>query len=124
MLNTDSLLFAPQQGGPGSGFPPDKKGKARALPSENGKDFLALDLDGDRGESGISQGGGGYQQMQLVEQQASSLFRIYWRADGRTITSNPGVPLSNPSNRPLQNWDRSFRSSLIWSRNRGRQCSV
>ena len=66
-LTLDSLLFA-QKTGPGSGFPPDRKGKARALPDENGKDFLALDLDGDRGESGMTQGGG-YQQMQLVEQQ-------------------------------------------------------
>ncbi|KAK1921826.1 putative integral membrane protein sed5 [Papiliotrema laurentii] len=66
----NSLLFA-QPGGPGSGFPPDRKGKARALPDDpNAKDFLALDLDGDRGESGVTQSqGGGYQQMQLVEQQ-------------------------------------------------------
>lgn len=35
------------------------------------QDFLALDLDGDRGESGMVQAGGGYQQMQLVEQQVS-----------------------------------------------------
>lgn len=70
-LTADSLLFN-QQGGPGSGFPPDRKGKARALPDDpNSKDFLALDLDGDRGESGMTQNGGGYQQMQLVEQQVS-----------------------------------------------------
>jgi len=37
---------------------------------DNGEqDFLALDIDGDRGESG--RGGEGYQQMQLVEQQVS-----------------------------------------------------
>ncbi|ORY30214.1 t-SNARE [Naematelia encephala] len=68
----NSLLFSQSQtGGPGSGFPPDRKGKARAIPDTNGngdsKDFLALDIDGDRGESGV--GIGGYQQMQLVDQQ-------------------------------------------------------
>jgi syntaxin 5 len=57
-LTLDSLLMSQS-----SGFPPDRKGKARAVPDE--KDFLALDIDGDRGESGNS----GYQQMQLVEQQ-------------------------------------------------------
>ena len=62
----DSVLFAQQPaGGPGSGFPPDRKGKSRALPDDpDSKDFLALNLD-DGGESGQ----GGYQQMQLVEQQ-------------------------------------------------------
>ena len=58
----------------------DRKGKSRALPGDangdGGQDFLALDLDGDRGESGQMQpggaGGGGYQQMQLVEQQVKS----------------------------------------------------
>ena len=75
MTCSDSLLLSqPGAGGPGSGFPPDKKGKARAIPSDtandSSNDFLALDLDGDRGESGVtSGGGGGYQQMQLVEQQ-------------------------------------------------------
>ncbi|ORX35872.1 integral membrane protein sed5 [Kockovaella imperatae] len=64
---SNSLLFNQTQGGPGSGFS-DRKGKARAVPSENEKDFLALDLDGDRGESGMVKGEG-YQQMQLVEQQ-------------------------------------------------------
>lgn len=67
----DSLLFSqpPAAGGPGTGFPSDRKGKARALPDDpDSKDFLALDLDGDRGENGQGQGGG-YQQMQLVEQQ-------------------------------------------------------
>ena len=51
------------------------KGKARAIPNgdSNEKDFLALDLDGDRGESGMVKGGSdGYQQMQLVEQQVGS----------------------------------------------------
>jgi len=44
----------------------DRKGKSKAI--DNGEqDFLALDIDGDRGESG--RGGEGYQQMQLVEQQ-------------------------------------------------------
>lgn len=48
----------------------DRKGKSRAV--DNGEqDFLALDIDGDRGESG--RGGDGYQQMQLVEQQVSAL---------------------------------------------------
>lgn len=42
------------------------------------QDFLALDIDGDRGESGIGGGAGGgkeggYQQMQLVEQQVGLL---------------------------------------------------
>lgn len=53
-------------------MPADRKGKSRALPGDaNGEsqDFLALDIDGDRGESGV--GGDGYQQMQLVEQQVS-----------------------------------------------------
>jgi len=46
----------------------DRKGKNKAM--DNGEqDFLALDIDGDRGESG--RGGEGYQQMQLVEQQVS-----------------------------------------------------
>ena len=46
----------------------DRKGKSKAI--DNGEqDFLALDIDGDRGESG--RGGEGYQQMQLVEQQVS-----------------------------------------------------
>jgi hypothetical protein len=72
----DSLLFSQQPaGGPGSGFPPDRKGKGRAtdtgsLPGDPKADFLALDIDGDRGESGMG-GGGDYQQMQLVEQQVS-----------------------------------------------------
>lgn len=73
---SDSLLFN-QLG--------DRKGKSRAntpTPKPNsavsnlgskrgekeGQDFLALDIDGDRGESGIGMGGD-YQQMQLVEQQ-------------------------------------------------------
>lgn len=68
----DSLLF---------NQPGDRKGKSRAntpTPNPNsslskrgekeGQDFLALDIDGDRGESGIGMGGD-YQQMQLVEQQ-------------------------------------------------------
>jgi syntaxin 5 len=70
-LILDSLLFGQQQkGGPGSGMPTnDRKGKSKAI--DNGEqDFLALDIDGDRGESG--RGGEGYQQMQLVEQQVSS----------------------------------------------------
>lgn len=55
-------------------MPNDRKGKFRALPGDingNGEsqDFLALDIDGDRGESGV--GADGYQQMQLVEQQVS-----------------------------------------------------
>lgn len=37
------------------------------------QDFLALDIDGDRGESGRGVGGEGYQQMQLVEQQVCLL---------------------------------------------------
>lgn len=72
---TDSLLFQ-QPKGPGSGLPSDRKGKSRALPDANGngesQDFLALDIDGDRGESGT--GGDGYQQMQLVEQQVCRSF--------------------------------------------------
>ncbi|WVR04874.1 hypothetical protein IAU60_001886 [Kwoniella sp. DSM 27419] len=67
--SNNSLLFA-QNGGPGAGF--DRKGKTRTVPGANGggdeKDFLALDIDGDRGESGMVQNGD-YQQMQLVEQQ-------------------------------------------------------
>jgi syntaxin 5 len=47
----------------------DRKGKSRAV--DDGQDFLALDIDGDGGESG--RGGEGYQQMQLVEQQVSPL---------------------------------------------------
>ncbi|WVW78089.1 hypothetical protein I302_100040 [Kwoniella bestiolae CBS 10118] len=68
--SNNSLLFS-QSGGPGSGF--DRKGKNRAspIPDDGKTDFLALDIDGDRGESGVVKGGGGgdYQQMQLVEQQ-------------------------------------------------------
>ncbi|KAK8847686.1 hypothetical protein IAR55_005545 [Kwoniella newhampshirensis] len=67
--SNNSLLFS--QTGPGAGL--DRKGKARAAPSgmEDGQtDFLALDIDGDRGESGMLKGGD-YQQMQLVEQQDS-----------------------------------------------------
>lgn len=84
----DSLLFNQTPTGcrPGSapGFPPDKKGKGRAVPDSqypggpsgagaNETDFLALDIDGDRGESGMvrNDGQGGYQQMQVVEQQVS-----------------------------------------------------
>ncbi|WVQ80111.1 hypothetical protein IAT38_002212 [Cryptococcus sp. DSM 104549] len=72
----NSLLFSQ---GPGTGF--DRKGKSRASPQpgagpgagiparqDGGADFLALDIDGDRGESGMSKGGD-YQQMQLVERQ-------------------------------------------------------
>lgn len=83
----DSLLFAQQapRGGPGTGFAPgaagggaagaDRKGKGRAE-ADGSADFLALDIDGDRGESGMAgpgagAGSDGYQQMQLVEQQAS-----------------------------------------------------
>jgi hypothetical protein len=70
-LTPDSLLFS-QPTGPGAGFPSEKKGKARALPDDpDSKDFLALDLDGDRGENGQ---GGGYQQMQLVEQNVRGPF--------------------------------------------------
>ncbi|WWD21780.1 hypothetical protein CI109_106267 [Kwoniella shandongensis] len=69
--SNNSLLFS--QTGPGAGL--DRKGKARAVPSsvEDGQtDFLALNIDGDRGESGMMKSGGGdYQQMQLVEQQDS-----------------------------------------------------
>lgn len=77
----DSLLF---------NQPGDRKGKSRAnTPTPNpssslsnlgskrgekeGQDFLALDIDGDRGESGIGMGGD-YQQMQLVEQQVGFFF--------------------------------------------------
>ena len=60
-------------------MPNDRKGKSRALPGDangNGEsqDFLALDIDGDRGESGV--GVDGYQQMQLVEQQVSLSSRL------------------------------------------------
>ncbi|WOO85127.1 Integral membrane protein sed5 [Vanrija pseudolonga] len=66
----DSLLLnQPAPGGPGSGL--DRKGKARAAPGE-GADFLALNLDGDgKATSGQHADAGGYQQMQLVEQQVS-----------------------------------------------------
>ncbi|EIW70971.1 syntaxin 5 [Tremella mesenterica] len=70
---TNSLLMpTAAKTGPGAGFPADRKGKSRAA-NGNGVDdvdFLALDIDGDRGESG--RGGGEYQQMQLVEQQQDS----------------------------------------------------
>ncbi|RSH92454.1 cis-Golgi t-SNARE syntaxin [Saitozyma podzolica] len=74
--SNNSLLFS-QPGGPGTGFPPDRKGKFRASPANgnpNGDagagDFLALDIDGDRGESGTPRPqDGGFAQMQLVEQQ-------------------------------------------------------
>ncbi|KAL1407282.1 Integral membrane protein SED5 [Vanrija albida] len=64
----DSLLLnQPSAGGPGSGH--DRKGKARAAPGE-GADFLALNLDGDgQATTGQHADAGGYQQMQLVEQQ-------------------------------------------------------
>ena len=71
----DSLLFAQSPpstlGGPGSGLDRERKGKTRTAPDADGQDFLALDIDGDRGESGVGRmnGDGGYQQMQLVEQQ-------------------------------------------------------
>jgi hypothetical protein len=56
------------------------------------QDFLALDLDGDRGESGIASGGGGFQQMQLVEQQVSVewlRFRVQmgWASTRRSCTT-------------------------------------
>lgn len=62
----------------------DRKGKSRAADNGNpngnagaeSQDFLALDIDGDRGESGQIQGGGGYQQMQLVEQQVCPWFSL------------------------------------------------
>ena len=54
------------------GAPGDRKGKSRAMDNGDGQDFLALDIDGDRGESGRG-GGDGYQQMQLVEQQVRYL---------------------------------------------------
>lgn len=82
--SADSLLFS-QPGGPGSGFPPDRKGKTRASPANgnpNGGDvgagdFLALDIDGDRGESGTPRPqDGGFAQMQLVEQQVSRSDRL------------------------------------------------
>jgi syntaxin 5 len=88
-LMPDSLLFQQQsKGGPGSGLPGvpgDRKGKARALPDNgDGQDFLALDIDGDRGESGQMKGGDGYQQMQLVEQQVGpSLFFLGIIPSGR-----------------------------------------
>jgi syntaxin 5 len=67
-------LFSNQATGPGSGFPPDRKGKSRAQPA-NGSDYLALDIEGDGGESGIARPGSaqqdGFMQMQLVEQQVS-----------------------------------------------------
>jgi syntaxin 5 len=59
------------------GLSNDRKGKSRALPENgDGQDFLALDIDGDRGESGRVQGGDGYQQMQLVEQQVSPVLPL------------------------------------------------
>jgi syntaxin 5 len=87
--NQNSLLFAQQpppgmNGGPGTGLPGhdngsgggiDRKGKARAVIEDGKGDFLALDLDGDRGESGQQ---GGYQQMQLVEQQVSGGSSAMW----------------------------------------------
>ena len=86
---TDSLLFQ-QPKGPGSGLPSDRKGKSRALPDANGngesQDFLALDIDGDRGESGT--GGDGYQQMQLVEQQVCPSFHSSLPLPLLTLTSH------------------------------------
>ncbi|CAD6583010.1 MAG: cis-Golgi t-SNARE syntaxin [Tremellales sp. Tagirdzhanova-0007] len=75
--SNNSLLFAQSPpsslGGPGSSLDRERKGKTRAAPDADGRDFLALDIDGDRGESGVGRtnGDGGYQQMQLVEQQDS-----------------------------------------------------
>ncbi|KAI9636166.1 integral membrane protein sed5 [Dioszegia hungarica] len=81
---SQSALPAPSNSQSPYGFPPDKKGKARAIPDAASQypggpggsgaqetDFLALDIDGDRGESGMvrAENGGGYQQMQVVEQQ-------------------------------------------------------
>jgi hypothetical protein len=79
----DSLLFAQSppsssgRGGPGASL--DRKGKSRAVPDmDGGQDFLALDIDGDRGENGAGgrmngDGNGGYQQMQLMEQQVGPI---------------------------------------------------
>ncbi|KAF8167702.1 integral membrane protein sed5 [Crassisporium funariophilum] len=66
---TPSLLYNPTRTDPmgdGSSNPYDQKGKGRA--PQNG-DVLALNLDS--AEEGGSQNGGGFMQMQLVEQQDS-----------------------------------------------------
>jgi hypothetical protein len=58
------------------------------------QDFLALDLDGDRGESGIASGGGGFQQMQLVEQQVSVEWLRFRVQMGRASTCRSYTTLS------------------------------
>lgn len=61
--STDSSLFAPRSDSPaGSTYRPDHKGKGRA------QDGDLLELDMVTAEAGMANGGG-YQQMQLVEQQ-------------------------------------------------------
>ncbi|OWZ35035.1 syntaxin 5 [Cryptococcus neoformans c45] len=81
MHTAGSSVLAPAENSLLFNQPGDRKGKSRAntpTPNPNsslskrgekeGQDFLALNIDGDRGESGIGMGGD-YQQMQLVEQQ-------------------------------------------------------
>lgn len=52
--------------------------------SLGGADYLALDMNGDGGENGLgmgtTQGGSGYQQSQLMEQQvrAANVFVPFW----------------------------------------------
>lgn len=123
-LAADSLLLnQPAPGGPGSGL--DRKGKARAAPGE-GADFLALNLDGDgKATSGQHADAGGYQQMQLVEQQVgwtdvgarhglsaataiapatlSLALPLANARSHRTTTSNRARPPSSPSNPPSRN---------------------
>lgn len=108
---TDSVLFgtnnapgASQQPIPGLAAtsallqPIDRKGKQRAThnnaDTKSSSDYLALDMNGDGGESGL---GGGYQQMQLVEQQVSSCNRCFF------ILARE-LPLMNP----LSSFSRQF----------------
>ncbi|WVQ77599.1 hypothetical protein IAR50_007287 [Cryptococcus sp. DSM 104548] len=68
----NSLLFSQSSKGKsrtGTPNPPSGPGSGYPNTAQEGTDFLALDIDGDRGESGVMRGD--YQQMQLVEQQDS-----------------------------------------------------
>ena len=141
--STDSVLFNNQQaGGPGSGFPPDRKGKSRAAPNGGG-DYLALDIEGDGGESGIARPGSaqqdGFMQMQLVEQQVSLNSLVQDISSSlRTPTFSLGqrpsrvLNLQSPSLvRFLANWqawwrsrERLCRESMPTRRTLLRECSI
>ncbi|TYJ53460.1 hypothetical protein B9479_005904 [Cryptococcus floricola] len=65
----NSLLFSQSGKGKSRAATPNPPNGGQPNTAQEGADFLALDIDGDRGESGVMRGD--YQQMQLVEQQDS-----------------------------------------------------